>query len=312
MVGIALLNPTLCVGNPKPREKTDDLTKKVKSLFSDKASEVELISSFADRYILNYLPNQENQNSVNILYPGSGIDTKQLLIGLKLLHQSPVEEVNYVYTEIGDEDVAYYPEKENLKSNLEAELNKLVDAGLLSKKTVTTTSFDPVVNKGKEQESVEIKYSFDVNTAQGKKTLSLTLAYNRVPDRTEFSAAERSLFGEDFLIKVRANYWPKDKAEGVIYPAYARDEQFDAADIILSRQSGDHTLLQFDCLRAISSPSLRKKQRVVLDEYPSENFAVTHPFPHYKAKVYLLNGSYGYNDKGGGLVVLTPRKGEIK
>lgn len=311
---LALANPSMCFGDSR---EEDSLVSKVKSLFRDHEAEIETIGKFADEYLKGYLPSKTDKRAVNVLYPGSGVDTRQLLIGLKFLHQSEVERVNFVYTEVGDEAVAWYPGQDNLKSSLEAELDKYVRAGLLDPQSVKITPFAPVTSEGKAQESVEIEYSFDVNTSKGKKSLTLTVAYNRAGNRAEPSAEEMDFFGRDFMGKVREegkSYWPFKIKPDTLYPPYATDQQFSNADIILSRKCGDHTLLQFDYLRAMLNPTVSTKQRIILDEYANENFAVKNPLPRYETRVLELGGSYGYNtppfNKTGdeiGIVAFTPK-----
>jgi hypothetical protein len=310
---LALLNPSLCIRD----SREDSLVGKVKSIFGDHNEEIETIGKFADEYMKRYLPSQSDKQVVNILYPGSGVDTRQLLMGLKFLHQSEVERVNFVYTEVGDESVAWYPGKDNLKSNLEIELDKYVRAGLLESTSVKVTPFPPVVSEGKEQESVEIEYSFDVNTPKGKKNITLKMAYNRAGNRAEPSAEEMRFFGKEFMNEVRERegcYWPAQLRPGVVYPPYASLEQFNAADIILSRMCGDQKLLQFDYLRAMLNPSVSAKPRVVFDEYANGNFAIRKTLPRYETRTLELGGSYGYNSpkqhktgEGIGMVVFIPK-----
>ncbi len=311
---LALANPSMCFSDVR---EEDPLVSKVKSLFRDNEAEIETIGRFADEYLKGHLPSKTDKRAVNVLYPGSGIDTKQLLMGLKFLHQSEVEKVNFVYTEVGDEAVAFHSGKDDLKSNLELELDKYVRAGLLEPKSVKVTPFAPVVSEGKAQESVEIDYSFDVNTSKGKKSLTLKVAYNRAGNRAEPSAEEMDFFGRDFMNEVRGGegcYWPTKLKSNALYPPYATNKQFDVADIILSRMCGDERLLQFDYLRAMLNPSVSTKQRVILDEYVSENFAVRKPLPRYETRTLKLGGSYGYNspklNKTGddiGIVALIPK-----
>jgi hypothetical protein len=238
-------------------------------------------------------------------------------MGLKFLHQSEVERVNFVYTEVGDEAVAWYPGKEELKSSLEVELDKYVRAGLLEPKGVKVTPFAPVISEGKEMDSVEIKYFFDVNTEKGKKNLTLTVAYNRAGNRAEPSTEEVNFFGQDFMEKVREegkSYWPLKIKPDTLYPMYATDQQFSNADIVLSRMCGDHNLLEFDYLRAMLSPTVEIKPRVILDEYGKDNFAIRKSLPQYETRILQIGGSYGYNssqfNQTGdeiGIVALTPK-----
>ena len=39
---------------------------------------------------------------LTILYPGSGIDTNVLEIGVQILHDTPIQQIRYIFTEIGE------------------------------------------------------------------------------------------------------------------------------------------------------------------------------------------------------------------
>ncbi len=275
--------------------------------------EEETLKEFAELYVSKFLPAQKDPRATNILYPGSGSDLQQLHLGLSLLKNSPMERVRYVYTEIGEAvdkegTVSWYNHSEDLLSAFDQELAPFVSRGLLTNPQRKILAEHPWRVPNIPQSTV-IEYSFMVPVGSGKKELSLVLSYNAFEERPELTDSEKEYFSSEFLAKVRANYWPVKPKAGAIYPKYARDDQFSAADIILSHQCGDFDLLMFDYLRALLNPSTEKKQKIILTEHPEKNYALTKPPIGYNCGVeFLKHNHYGYVKGEGkvGAVIFTP------
>ncbi len=289
--------------------KKTDLTTRVKELFREerKRREIDTITEFSEYYCQNLLASQKESRKTTILYPGSGSDLKQMYLGLYLLHNSPIEEAALVYTEISEPDpeaaekdggVSWYDSLTLLKGELEEELRRFVAFGLLGRMKVTAKSNTKKISGGRELPSEMIDYSFEIKTGGGTKRLTLTLDYNGSDDRPELSEVEKKFFSREFLDKLDREkdiYWPfpHKKRSGVIYPSYARTEQFRDADIILSHQCGNFNLLQLDYLRAILLG--QRKQRAILTEHPESNYALMQSPPGYKTSMHKLkNNVYGY------------------
>jgi hypothetical protein len=263
---------------------------------------------------------QENvPETVNILYPGSGYDVKPLLIGLKLLHQTSVQEVDFVYTEIGSLDLSkvgskkrvvnWHKGEEDLRSMLEKSFRQYIQAGLIENMVCTVTSTGNMVSDGMESPSMSVRYSFDVCTSDGYKRLNLNLSYNQSGDRDEISHDERNFFIQQdadylsgnrrspFLVDVRAKFWPPvaEKRATAVYPSYFTPQQFEDADIVLSHQPGDWSLLQFDYLRALMQAKDRK-ENIVFTELFDRTWARHNPLPGYTTDYITLNhDDFGMN-----------------
>ena len=145
--------------------------------------------------------------------------------------------------------------------------------------------------------SSTISYKFKVAVKSQEKKLNLTLGYNTFEERNELDSVEKEYFSKEFIDSARSGYWPtpeKNKKENH-YPKFARDDQFNAADIILSHRCGDWNLLQLDYLRAILKAK-EKKQRVVLTEHPQDTYILERDLPGYKTNSHTLkNNYYGYS-----------------
>lgn len=333
-VGSFLLVAGVNPGSLFAKETSDDsqLEQKLDHLFSTygefdtslRKREKATIYEFAEFYGSDCLNTQNDLSEVNILYPGSGFDLTPLVMGLKLLNDTPTKEVNLVYTEIGNYMVsenaalAWHEGQNDLISKIEngdldnktGGLKRFVELGLLTNLNKNVNIEGEIVNDGNVYQVSSIKYQFEVPTNQGTKNLSLTISYNQSPNRPELSEEEIEFFGEEFIERVRGHYWPKpgNLREGVIYPQYAQNSQFADANIILSKMCGDQALLEFDYLKAMLSAP--RKQRVVLTEHPSSTFLKNHSLPGYTPKIHtLVNNHFGYADGGDdkvGALILTP------
>ncbi len=275
--------------------------------------EEETIKEFAGLYISKFLPTKKDPKTVEILYPGSNSDVQQLSLGIHILRGSPVNKVRYVYTEIGElnreHPVNWHGGLDDLISQLNENLGGFLNRGFLVDSQVTVYPEHHWLVQNIRPSQVR-EYRFKVPTAKETKELSLVLGYNAFEERAELNEAEKRYFDSDFMKQVRSNYWPVKPQTGVIYPKFARDDQFNTADIILSHQSGDYDLLMFDYLRALLDPRTERKQRVVLTEHPDKNYALIKPVPQYRVEVKTLNHNhYGYVQGEGkvGAVIFTPR-----
>ncbi len=284
-----------------------------KTAFPKPNIEAETLKEFADLYVSKFLPAQKDPRATNILYPGGGSDLQQLHLGLNLLKNSPVERVRYVYTEIGEAvdkegTVSWYNHLEDLLSAFDQESAPFVSGGFLTNPQRKNLPEHPWLVSNIPQSTV-MEYTFMVPVSSGKKELSLVLGYNAFEERPELTDSEKEYFNPEFLAKVRANYWPAEPKARTVYPKYARDDQFNAADIIFSHQCGDFDLLMFDYLRVLLKPSTERKQRVVLTEHPKQNYALTKPISGYTVRMETLkNNHYGYVKGNGkvGAVIFTP------
>lgn len=269
----------------------------------------------ADEYISKCLPGQKDPRKTTILYPGSGWDLSPFELGLHVLHRTDVERVHYIHTEIGDYDHAAFgqawPEGlADLQQKTEEELEKLVQQGLLSNMRRTIRSEGQWIRK--DIPSAIIEYEFDVKITIGTKKLLLSVGYNTFENRQEPTEEEKRTFSPELIEKSRGTYWPKETEPGKPYPTYFNQDQFDQADVILSKQAGDFALLQFDCVRALTNIQERK-QRALLTEHPDRSHRIKDSLPQYNFEISVLeNNDYGYcshfeGECKVGLVKITPK-----
>jgi len=267
-------------------ERSSEFQRRSGSQFYDKC---------ADLYMSQALENSTDPSSLNILYPGSGNDTLPFWIGIRMLHDTPLERVHFEYTEIGDSRVAWF---ENIKDLREGVDNQINWFGKLTKlRDVKKTDHGVLKTEEGEFQKSETRYSLEVPTAQGPKELILNVGFNMVEQRKPLTPREREHFGEEFIHKAQENYWPAGIDPKAFSPKYARDDQFAESDIIISKKCGDHGLLQLDILRFLLAHP-EAGQKVVIEEYPKKAHALTHPLPGHRATAYSFRGeSHGYNNK---------------
>src|SRR3989338_9107514 len=89
-----------------------------------------------------------------------------------------------------------------------------------------------------------IEYEMNVPVHGKKKKMIITLGYNTFEQRAEPTAEEKKSVSLQILRDARTSYWPTSAQAGKVYPTYFLQEQFDAADILLSKQCGDFGSLQ--------------------------------------------------------------------
>lgn len=302
------------------------LTERVKAVFKGHpelrggSPAVDVFAEAAELYAKKYLAGQKDPHTTTILYPGSGVDTDPLVFGLSLLHTTPVKRVDFVFTEIGDENVAYYPGQSELKASLDKELERLTAAELLYPFGSDVVSHGTRTFGDKTYPVVDFKYSFIVPVCISEfgsvggctgKQLTLTVTYNGAPNRKVLTADEKKYFDAGFVRDATGRYWDGTERSDAFQPSFARDDQFAAADVIVSCQSGDRPLLQLDYLRALRKASA--KQRVVITEDAANNYALGHPFPGFRTELtQLRNRHLGYSkfpEVGApGLVALIPER----
>lgn|SRR3989338_3881539 len=139
-----------------------------------------------------------------------------------------------------------------------------------------------------------IEYEMNVPVHGKKKKMIITLGYNTFEQRAEPTAEEKKSVSLQILRDARTSYWPTPAQAGKVYPTYFLQEQFDAADILLSKQCGDFGLLQFDYLRAWKKTQQRKP-RVLLTEHAEELGPLQTSLTGYDTEVHFLkNNKYGY------------------
>ncbi len=266
----------------------------------DSSRELSALAEFAEWYRKNYAstppPTPTGKRETTILYPGSNSDLSPLEIGFQLLHRSSMDTVRFIYTEIGEyeqELPAWHEGITNLDGKIKEGLGLLVETGLVQRIRASIRDEHPWKRHDVLNSRV-IEYELDVPVGNKKKKLSITFGYNTFENRAEPTVEERQTFSTTLLFKARGMYWPVHTKEGKIYPAYFNQDQFDQADIILSKQCGDFGLLQFDYVRALHHTNYRKP-RVILTENPEGLPAVQASLPQYKTEVVpLKNTHYGY------------------
>lgn len=253
---------------------------------------------FADKYRRQHLTNQEDAKIVNILYPGSAFDMSSLEIGLQLLYHSPLEQVKIVHTELGNidsfEDIGGWHEGLiHLDGMIQSGLESLVEKGHI--KTVKRqVKEDSPWKRQDVPSSAVIEYELSVPVGTKIKKLTFTLAHNTFEDRYEPTAKELAVYSPKLVADARGGYWPKETKPEERYPTYFSQAQFDEADIVLSKMSGDQSLLWFDYVRALTNTKQRK-QKVLLTEHPETLGKVQKSLPGYKTKVDNFGDrEYGY------------------
>ena len=95
-------------------ERSSEFQRRSGSQFYDKC---------ADLYMSQALENSTDPSSLNILYPGSGNDTLPFWIGIRMLHDTPLERVHFEYTEIGDSRVAWFENIKDLREGVDNQIN---------------------------------------------------------------------------------------------------------------------------------------------------------------------------------------------
>jgi len=91
----------------------------------ERANELPAVVEFADVYLSHYLP--ANRDKIIVLYPGSYSDLTPLEFGLRVLHGSGIQEVNFTYTEIGDYKGSWANAYDGL-NGLKSEIDKGLDS----------------------------------------------------------------------------------------------------------------------------------------------------------------------------------------
>ena len=241
--------------------------------------------------------------TVTILYPGSGFDLSPLEIGLQLLSRTAVQNVNFIYTEIGDyEDnlPTWHDGFNDLTTRIENGFDGLVRQGSFMK-VQSYYKKDSSWIRSDLHSSAIVEYALTLPSfgkkQSMKKTMTLTLAFNTFDNRQEPTAEESTLFTPALLTDARKNYWPAQTQPGKIYPTYFNQDQFDQSDIILSKQCGDFNLLQFDYVRAFHQTT-SKKIRVILTEHADDLRAVQASLPDRTHVQVMTSNNYGYCAEG--------------
>ncbi|MFH1521090.1 MAG: hypothetical protein ABID61_05585 [Candidatus Micrarchaeota archaeon] len=232
------------------------------------------LTEFAHLYVKKHLPQQKDQKQVTILYPGSGFDLTPLEIGLQILHNSKVDEVNYIYTEIGDltdfSNKTWHEGFQDLISKIDEKLQPLVKQNLIIKEAVSQkklSRFYVDTTKGKiEITKREYEYTFGVKVGKKLKKIRLLITYNSFEQRGEITTNEKKEISGKIVYSARKKDWPSNPKKEQVYPTYFRQEQFDKCDIMLSKLCGDFGLLMLDYVRALRKTNIRK-QRVILTEH---------------------------------------------
>ena len=206
---------------------------------------------------------------VTVLYPGSGTDTDVLEIGVRLLYETPVKHVRFIFTDIGECDPLDFNKKDQGHQGYKDAVRR-IETGLAKNHPRLFTDITRTIDtkQGWRQSNIPhssvTRWDIAVPTPHGRKKITLYFAYNTVRDREEPTANETENFGS-ILARAREGYWPQDKKPGKVYPTYFLPSQFDQADILVSKECGDHRLLQFDYTRAFDR-TMVVKPRVVLTE----------------------------------------------
>ncbi len=254
-----------------------------------------VFGEFARIYQENYFPLQQQKQEVTILYPGSGSDVSPFEMGFYFLRNTPTKKVHFIYTEVGDfeSNIPYFHEGvRNLAERLETKLEGLKREQpfrVVSKNYLKDSSW---VQTGLS--SMVLEYALAIPVGDEQKRITLSVGYNTFCNRAEPSEEEQAQFSAELLAGARKNYWPAQIEQGKIYPTYFLQEQFDCADIIISKQCGDFPLLQFDYVRALAQ-TRQRKNRVVLTEHADRLDAVVKSVRGYNTTVENLSGgSYGY------------------
>lgn len=304
----------LIMGSCTPRQSFDSLDLSPSSIQGNVDSL--FFTKFADEYIAQHLPLQADQKSVTILYPGSGADVTPLEIGFQILQKTKVETVHFIYTEISEElgDANSIP----VFHNGFQDLTQRIDRGLEA--FVKHHQFR-VVRKGALNNhpwvqsphlSTVFDYVLEVPVANRRKTITLTLGYNTFINRAEPSPEEKTSFSPALLQAARGGYWPNTTKKGKVYPTYFLQDQFDQADVLLSKSCGDFPLLQFDYVRALTKTGSHK-HRAILTEHTNKLGRVQESIPSYHITVKNLSShDYGYcavfKECHVGVLGLTPRQ----
>ena len=258
-----------------------------------------IFTEFSIVYQQEYLPKKLDKTKVTILYPGSGWDLTPIEIGLDLLRRTKVQQVDYIYTEIGDWTHGAFahawPEGlTDLEEKIDVELQELVKQGFLSHVTKKIKREGNWIRK--DIPSAILEYECTVKIKSGTKTLTLAVGYNTFENRLEPTVEEKRSFSPELLQHARKGYWPKETELGKIYPTYFNLDQFERADIILSKQCGDFPLLQLDYVRAANAAT-KRKTHVVLTEHIGRLDDVQKSLGTYTTSLYSLsNHNYGYCD----------------
>lgn len=269
----------------------------------DPSSGLETFVELAENY-------RTKAKTVTILYPGSGWDLTPLEFALQLLHKSPVEEVNFIYTEIGEYETelpTWHEGISDLHRKLYNGLEKLVDTNIAKKVSVDLTSHNPWKQAAITNSKV-INYGLIIPINNNNKKIRITLAYNCFENRREPTEQEKKEFHPKIITNARTNYWPISHKG--IAPTYFHQDHFDSADVILSKQCGDFDLLQFDIVRALKeTPS--PKQRVILTEHLDQIGPFVECLNKYQTSITpFRNNKYGYCLRSGcsvGTVIVIPK-----
>ncbi len=269
---------------------------------------------FAHLYQQKYLPLQQNKDEVTILYPGSGFDISPLEIGIELLHRTAVKKVSFIYTDFGDfqENLPTWHDgladlTDRIKEELKSASPKL-QFTFSGKNYLHSRWIQPTV-----PQSNVVEYTLNVPTPNGPKQITLTLGYNTFENRAEPNFEEQQLYTSSLLQNARKNYWPNPTESGKIYPTYFLQDQFDKADIILSKQCGDFPLLQFDYVRAATQTN-HKRPHIILTEHidePNHIKPVIDSLPQFQIETTTLSShNYGYCSQSQckvGVIALIPK-----
>lgn len=244
------------------------------------------------------LPGFSGRSEITILYPGSNSDLKPLEIGFQLLYRSPIQQVNFIYTEIGEYEKdlpTWHGGSQDLQKQIENGLEELVSQGLIKKPQKEILSNHPWVRPSLLNSAV-IQYVITVPTNSGTKTINLRVGYNTFENREEPTEEEKKVISPKLLQDCRFAYWPTLTKPGAVYPTYFNQKQFDAADVIISKMCGDFHLLQFDYVRA-ALRTKAKRLRVVLTEHSNDLGPVRDSLATYQTSVQQLKANhYGYCD----------------
>ncbi len=234
-------------------------------------------------------------DTITILYPGSGTDLSTLDIAVALLGRTNVRKVNLIHTEIGDYESnlpTWHEGFNDLKERLAKNLDEVVKKGVLVRGREEINTTHPWVRKDISSSAV-LEYELESLQDPNKKIV-LSIGYNTFEQRSEVTEEEKRKFSSHLLKKAREAYWPKETQPDKIYPTYFKQGQLDEADIIISKQCGDFSLLQFDYVRGLTNTKTRKR-RVVLTEHADRLDVVRESLGDYNTRVEILsNNNYGY------------------
>jgi len=259
-------------------------------------TDLETFLEFSSTYAKNFVHLQKDPQVTNVLYPGSGWDMSSFIFAFDLLHSGKTDRINIVFTELGSSDfpnMAWPEDLKDLDSRIKEQINLLECLGLIRNVKFESSDANPW-QSNPSSNSRTLNYSFEIIVDGKPKKMTLTVGYNTYENRPEISENEKKSFSRVLIENARNGYWPKKLEDGKIYPAYFLQKQFDACDVLISKMSGDVSLLMFDIVRGFWNTKSNTSKVVLTDESVPSAISDSLPKDYTITMDQLKNNSYGY------------------